>query len=388
MLKTELKKHKFIVFCEDHYNPLGLCRSLGEEGIDPIVVAFGKDSGLLRNCKYVKTIQWCRNIDEALKYIIDNYGKEEYKPFLFTSGDNTTQLLDEHYGELIDHFYFFNCGAPGATSKYMEKETLCNIAQECGINKPKGELLRKGELPRTLRYPVITKVTKSTLGAWKDDVFICENEAELVEAYSHIKADELLVQEFIEKKNELCVDGFSINGGEQVWFPYTSEYIRFLRKSYGEYMWIKPYTDEKVRKSIQDILKATHFSGVFSLECIIDKNDDLWFLEVNFRNSTWSYAYTYAGLNLPYQWAKSTLEGRIDYDSAKILDRPFLAMNEVSDFTDSVLHERQIGIREWFKQVRECDVLYYYNKNDKKPLFFHIIKRLTAAVKKRIGIKH
>ncbi len=173
-----------------------------------------------------------------------------------------------------------------------------------------------------------------------------------------------------------------------MWFPYTSEYIRFLRKSYGEYMWIKPYTDEKVRKSIQDILKATHFSGVFSLECIIDKNDDLWFLEVNFRNSTWSYAYTYAGLNLPYQWAKSTLEGRIDYDSAKILDRPFLAMNEVSDFTDSVLHERQIGIREWFKQVRECDVLYYYNKNDKKPLFFHIIKRLTAAVKKRIGIKH
>lgn len=34
----EVKKHKFIVFGEDHYNPLGICRSLGEEGIPVIAV--------------------------------------------------------------------------------------------------------------------------------------------------------------------------------------------------------------------------------------------------------------------------------------------------------------------------------------------------------------
>lgn len=38
----ELKEYTFIVFGEEyHYNPLGVVRSLGEEGIRPIVIAYG-----------------------------------------------------------------------------------------------------------------------------------------------------------------------------------------------------------------------------------------------------------------------------------------------------------------------------------------------------------
>ena len=33
----EVYKHKHICLVEDHYNPLGIVRSLGEEGIKPIV---------------------------------------------------------------------------------------------------------------------------------------------------------------------------------------------------------------------------------------------------------------------------------------------------------------------------------------------------------------
>ncbi len=384
MSQSNLRNHKFIVLCEDHYNPLGIVRSLGEEGINSFVVLCGEDKNLVRSSKYIGGFYNAKDADEGLQYIIDNFGHEDLKPFLYTSDDKATQLIGDRYDELIDKFYFFNCGSAGATSHYMEKEVLCDIAQACGINKPKGEVLRKGEMPKTLRYPVITKVTKSTLGAWKDDVFVCANEDELREAYSHIKADELLVQEYLVKKNELCVDGISINGGEEVWMPYTSEYIRMKDMSYGQYMWIKPYTNQRVRKSIQDILKATHFSGIFSLECIIDKNDDLWFLEVNFRNSTWSYSYTYAGLNLPYQWAKATLEGHIDYDSATVRSTPFRAMNEFDDFRDSVLHSREVGLRRWFGQVRECEVLYYYNRRDKKPFYVHLFHDLSHAVMKRL----
>ena len=36
-------------------------------------------------------------MDEALKYIETTYGEEEYKPFILTGADNTTQLLDENY---------------------------------------------------------------------------------------------------------------------------------------------------------------------------------------------------------------------------------------------------------------------------------------------------
>ena len=383
-IDIELRKHKFIVFCEDHFNPLGICRSLGEVGISPIVVAFGAKPHILKRCKYVKSLHWLPNIEEGLNFIIEKFGNEEFKPFIFTGADNTTQLLDEHYDDLINHFFFFNCGGKGLISKYMEKNTICDIAEKCGINKPKGEVLKRGELPRNLRYPVITKVTMSTKGGWKDDVYICDNKDELKEAYKHIKADELLVQEFIDKKNELCVDGISINEGKEIWFPYTSEYIRFLKKSYGEYMWIKPYEDKKVREKIHNIIKATKFSGIFSLECLIDKNDDLHFLEVNFRNSTWSYAYTYAGLNLPYQWAKGILTKSFDYESVTLKREPFKAMTEPSDFINSVVREKQVNLRQWIKDIRSCEVTYYFNKRDKKPLIGFFVARLVSAIKSKL----
>ncbi len=384
-IDQEIRRHRFIVFGTDDYNILGICRSLGEEGINPIVVTYAGKPHMLGKCKYVKELHQLPTMEESLEFIIARFGNDELKPFLFTGADKTTQLLDENYNRLQDKFYFFNCGAQGRVSHFMNKEIICDVAEQCGIPKPKGEVLAKGQLPKDLKYPVITKVTMSTKGGWKNDVFICGSEAELAEAYKHIKADELLVQEFIDKKNELCVDGFSVNGGEEIWFPYTSEYIRFFKKSYGEYMWIKPLTDAPVRRKIQEIIKATHFSGVFSLECLIDKSDNLYFLEVNFRNSTWSYAYTYAGLNLPYQWAKATLLGHIDYAGASPKEEPFKAMVEPSDFLNSVVRERQVSIWKWIKDVRNCDVTYYYNKKDKKPLFAFLYGRLAGAIKSKFG---
>ena len=41
-MDSKLREHKFIVFCQDHYNPLGIVRSLGEEGIRTIVILESK----------------------------------------------------------------------------------------------------------------------------------------------------------------------------------------------------------------------------------------------------------------------------------------------------------------------------------------------------------
>lgn len=42
----ELKKHKFITFSEDHYNPLGVLRSLGEMGLQPIAILIAENHAL------------------------------------------------------------------------------------------------------------------------------------------------------------------------------------------------------------------------------------------------------------------------------------------------------------------------------------------------------
>ncbi|RHL06017.1 MULTISPECIES: ATP-grasp domain-containing protein [Bacteroides] len=373
-MKSNLKDHKFILFVVDHYNPLGMARSLGEEGILPIVILHSDHPTLFNHCKYVQKLHQVSTIQEGYDLLLHEYGEEQFKPFVLTANDDITMFLDLHYNELIDKFYFFNGGKQGAISHYMNKENICNVAEECGIDKPRGEVLTRGEMPKMLRYPVLTKVIKSTEGAWKDDVFICRDESELKKAYKIIKANQLLVQEYIIKKNELCVDGISINEGAEIWAPFTSEYIRFTSKGYGHYMWIKPYADE-VKNKIQNILKKTHYSGIFSLECLIDENDHLFFLEVNFRNSTWSYAYTFAGLNLPYQWAKATLEGHIDYNSVQVRTQPFTAMNEMGDLREGVL-TKQVGFFKWMKQLKKCDVLYLYNKKDKAPFYYGVLGKV------------
>ena len=49
----EVYKHKHICLVEDHYNPLGIVRSLGEEGIKPIVLLCAKHPYLVNHSKYI-----------------------------------------------------------------------------------------------------------------------------------------------------------------------------------------------------------------------------------------------------------------------------------------------------------------------------------------------
>ena len=79
----ELKKHKFITFSEDHYNPLGVLRSLGEMGLQPIAILIAEKPCLINHCKYIHKLHVVRNREEGLKILLSMYGKEEFKPFIY-----------------------------------------------------------------------------------------------------------------------------------------------------------------------------------------------------------------------------------------------------------------------------------------------------------------
>lgn len=326
----EVYKHKHILLVEDHTNPLGIVRSLGEEGIHPIVLLCSKNPQLVNKSKYVGELHIFNTINEGYNYLISHYDKEKLKPFIYNGSDDITLLLDSHYEDLKDKFYFTN--GQGGIEKYLQKYDITQAAVECGLQIPKEELLEVGQMPKTLKYPVFTKAATSAKGGgWKDQAHICNNEDELRKAYTQIHADNILVQEFIKKKNELCIDGISINGGEEVFMPYACSYYRFRPDSYGNYMYFFPFTDEKLIENIKRLIKQVHFTGIFCIEFLIDNNDELYFLEVNFRNSGWSYAFTKGGFNLPFRWAVSMLDNTLFMDSFKPLEK-FDAMQEIGDY--------------------------------------------------------
>lgn len=310
-LDLELRKHKHIVFGFDHYNTLGAIRSLGEKGIMPIVILRDANGHavFVPNSKYVGKLHVVKTAEDGLTVLLNYYSEESNKPFVYSCDDFVENCLDNHYEELKDSFYFFDGGESGIISQYMDKDSINKLAIECGCVVPKGEVLKRGELPKELKYPVITKSIKSISGGWKDDVYICKSETELLSAYSKIKSENLLIEEYIEKKNELCLDGFCINHGEDVFIPFQTTYIRIANGKYGNYMTLESFNNIEVYNQICQILRRTRFNGIFSVEFLIDKNDKLYFLEVNFRNSTWSYAFTFGGVNMLYEWAIATLGG-------------------------------------------------------------------------------
>ena len=52
---------------------------------------------------------------------------------------------------------FYNAGEQGRITYFMEKERLCLLAEKHGLMIPKTYKVNKGEIPKNLQYPVLTK---------------------------------------------------------------------------------------------------------------------------------------------------------------------------------------------------------------------------------------
>lgn len=361
----ELKQHKFIVFCGDHYNPLGVIRSLGEKKIRPIVILVAKEPKLVPASRYIGKLHHADDIEDGLRILLNLYGNEKEKPFVYTCSDEIASLLDLNYNRLIDKFFFFHGKEQGIVTHYLNKKNISDLAVAKGCKALRYEVVKQGQLPENLCYPVITKAINSTLYNWKGDSFICNDEKELLEAYKEIRSEKILVQEFIHKKNEYCVDGFSYNGGENVEITYVANYLRFSDISYGGYMVLHPIDRPEVYEQLKNMIREIGFDGIFCAEFLIDEEDELYFLEINLRNSGWSYSSTYGGYNMPYLWAKACIEKNIDMSLIKHEEK-LIAMAEQEDFQMAV-KEQKMGVLSWMKDFITADCHYFSNWKDPLP---------------------
>lgn len=359
--------HKIIVFAIEHYNPLGLIRSLGEKGLKPIYIAVKGRTHVASKSKYIVKNHFVDSPEEGYKILLEQYGSEPEKPFVLCCDDKTQAYLDDRYEELHDKFIYFNAGQKGKINEFMDKLNILDMANKHGLKTLRAYRCKNGEIPGPINYPVITKSSSPTIGGWKADVNVCYSEEELVEAYKKIKAPTVLVQEYIEKKNEYCLEGFSVNHGKDALITIASTYNYLLPNYYSPYMTIQNMDNSYVRKALGDMIADIGFEGIFEVEFLIGQDDELYFSEINFRNSGWNYASTAAGMNIPYLWVTGMLNGKIGADDLKIFE-PFTAMIEPVDFAKRV-DTGKISFAEWLADVKDAKCLYYYSKEDREPYF-------------------
>ena len=69
-----LRKHQVIVVSLEHYNPLGVLRTLGENGVEPIFIGIDYRVPVASASKYVKKLYRVKSIDEAFETTMREYG--------------------------------------------------------------------------------------------------------------------------------------------------------------------------------------------------------------------------------------------------------------------------------------------------------------------------
>lgn len=376
-----VKEHLHIVFGFEHYNPLGIVRSLGENGIQPICIIIRDPRPITSKSKYVGKIHMVDSIDEGYQILVSLYGKEKKKPFVYASDDQVTNLMDSKYEELKDKFFFYNAGASGRIAEFQNKDNILQLASRHGISYLKTYAVNRGEIPEGLEYPIITKAIISTFDNWKEDMIICHNEQELRDAYKVIKSDRVLLQKYIVKKNELCMEGYSVNRGRNVVITIASSYNYQLEDCYSPYMTVTSLENQNLRERLESMIAEVGFEGIFEIEFLVDQDDSLYFLEINFRNSTWSYASTIAGMNLPLNWAIGMINPEETKNVLKKIEKPFTAMVEFDDFRRRV-KGKKISFVNWYADFKKAKCKYYCASNDYKPVLAVVWAKFNRMIKK------
>lgn len=368
----------FIVFGHEGYNELGIVRSLGESGIHPIFVSVhSEEVPFASKSKYVSKAKYVNSIKEGYQYILENFVDYETKGFIIATTDKIVSYLDSHYDEIKDRFFFFNGGENNRLTKYMDKIEICKIADKHGLNVLKVWRVKKGLIPEDIEYPVITKSISPIIGGWKQDVFVCNSEADLEKAFSRIKSDIVVLQKYINKKNELALQGCCVDRGNEFFVSVSTNQKYLVSGRYTTYLDVNIYDNPSLESVLREIMKEIGFEGVFEIEFLIAEDETLYFLEVNFRNTAFNYASTSMGLNLQTIWAESMLTGKIEVDKKSVHRKKITAMAEPYVFADRV-KSHEISMFKWIIDVVKCDCKFYMNARDMRPIIakaFGVIKR-------------
>jgi len=359
--------HKCIVFALEHYNPLGMIRGLGQNGINPIYVSVKRRGEVATKSKYISKLNRVDTIEEGYELLLREYGNYDYyhRPFIVFSDDKSCGFFDERYEEVKQHFITYNAGSTGRISEFMDKFKVQQLAEKHGFKALKSFVVKPGEIPEGLVYPVITKDISPNSGSWKSDVFICKDEDELKKAYTEITSPSILLQHFVDKKNELAIQGYAINHGNDVQFITAMNWKYLIQGYYSPYHDVYMLQDENMKQKLAVMFAEIGYEGVFEVEFLIDKDDTLYFMEINFRASAWNHTTNFADMAESYLWIKGMLNGKIDPADRKTFE-PFTSMSEIIDYGKRV-DTGMVSLSTWLKDFKEAKCTYYYHKDDLGP---------------------
>ena len=389
-MDNQVKKHKLIVFGENHHNTLGLIRSLGEVGLYStlVLVNSNKIYPFVAKSRYVEKAWIVNSVHEGLDIILNTFSDEQYHPIIYPTYDSEVKVLSENYALLQDKFIMPSIiNRSWTLSECLNKEFMRILANRVGMYTPQSWIIdfsKDVKLPVNIVYPCLVKAIDSSCAPKNYDIITSEKM--LLNSIHDLKryCDIVQIQEFILKETEIILLGWSDGQGNIV-IPCLMDKIREYPRGFGTTglgKVTKKMGEYICLDKVYEYLNLLGYSGLFSVEFLLS-NNKAYFLEINLRNDGNGYLPTYGGVNLPYQWYLAMTNQQSKLASLpKYIEEDFMMMRE---FTDIMIPFKYgYSYVKWFKDFCNVDCFLYWNKKDKKPYFYFVRYKLFRLIRKML----
>lgn len=368
-------KNKIIVVGADHYNALGVIRSLGESGIKPIFILVSEEKYCMSSAsKYIEKLIRVnsKSFDDVLPILEREFNNLKNKPILIPTGDPVACFLDKNYKKLSEKYILPNINdTEGMIIKHMDKIFQENLCIKNNVSIAKSDLINLMDYSETIidKLPnkVIIKPVSSFEGK-KKDIVISDNKKELMKLLDKFKETgykQVLVQEFLDYDMEYAMMGMSYQGKVIIPGINSNNYIYPSGRGNTSYAEMFPVNDFMFDISdIETMISKMNFTGLFEVE-MFKVGDKLYFNEMNFRNSANLFAYS--GNKINYIYLYLLLVTGNDLCNEKIyVDKHY-------NFCVETLHlgnvkERKISLIECLVHIFSSTKLIF-NLKDLKPFF-------------------
>lgn len=385
-MKYDSQKDTAIVIGYKGINSTGLIRSLGLAGYN---VTFASSYSKIES-KWTTSYLYLPEEDEARIDALCQYIQSlPSKPALFTGDDGNNAFLEKYYSRLKPI-----CYSPTANRNLRsisDKSVMSELARESGLHVPefvKFDLSTSPQCP--LPYPVIIKPYAGYAGS-KMDIRVCPAEREFHAAREELLRNgysDVLIQQFIDfpQKKDVCVMGYSLPNG-------TVEIVCSVLKirsypadrgslSFGK---VENLLSDTTKSQLREFVSKTGYIGLFDIDLFVTEQE-VYFIEINYRNGQNGFIPTLAGYNIPDNWFRG-MQGKVT-DAVNDLKEIYY-QNEQGDFNH--VKEGNISLGVWMHDFRKAAAHAMYCKGDQRPFWRQYVrfperwKRKLSCMGKRGG---
>lgn len=398
------EKPRVIVAGRNYCSNLCMARSIGEAGYEVEVLRIfqvkPKRTNLMKRMKpdayskYVKAYHVCisqrksKRIVNRLIRLADKYRKM----LLIPTDDLVANIADMYYDKLSKYYYIPNVNhTPGEINRMMGKDEQKLLAKAAGLPVLNSCLIsvpKRGEviIPDSVNYPCFVKPNISKNSS-KSRMRKCESEEELfatLTEFSQNKSIEMLVEDFVEIKQEYSILGLSTKYGVvSPGYFCAEEGGHAERRGVAMIGKMVPCSEnQQLIDECSRFIESIGYEGLFDVDLIKTKDNKMYFVELNLRYGASGYAVTKSGVNLPGMFADyMCLDKPIDLN-CKIQDPSKLFISEkvmIEEYMHSFISFEDIEDR-----MNKVDIHFVKNDEDPKPYehfskFYKIAKFMRKA---------